>query len=208
VNQISGSTPFKIKYKYTDLYVAPKSTSSVMGTLYKGAVVLVVEDSDPYYYKVKLDNGLVGYVYKDSGVISAGATPSKFPVTAEEKPAPSPEPSVNGRAKVSSPAVEKAAPAPRPAPAYTPKASASNGVTRSTESAAPTAARVVGAGPGVTVTSAEIAVYDKPGIIGKQVAKLRRGDRAALISDDGYFYQVRLATGIIGYIPRYAAEKK
>jgi hypothetical protein len=198
---------FKIKYLNTDLLVAPKGTSNSLGTLKKGAVVLITEDADPYYYKVRLDNGLEGYIYKDAGTTAPGLSLTKIASvngTEPKEAAPkSAAPSSNGVAPElpgrRPAATVRASAAPTPAPAPRPRPEIS--------SSAPSTARVVGAGPGITITSAEIAVFDKPGIIGKQIAKLRRGERAALLSDDGFFYQIRLSTGIVGYIPRYAGEQ-
>lgn len=72
------NTPFKIKWQKADLLVAPKGTSNSLGYLKKGAVVIITEDSDPYYYKVFLDNGLVGFVYKDAGEKGRGLQPTKM----------------------------------------------------------------------------------------------------------------------------------
>jgi hypothetical protein len=58
----------------------------------------------------------------------------------------------------------------------------------------------------VAIISGEIAVFDKPGIVGTQVGKLRRGEQVALVAQDDYFYCVTLPNGNAGYIPRYAAE--
>jgi uncharacterized protein YgiM (DUF1202 family) len=195
---------FKIKYVNTDLLVAPKGTSNSLGTLKKGAVVLITDDADPYYYKVRLDNGLEGYIYKDAGKTAPGLTLTKIiavngtePKEAAPKaiaPKAGPVVSTNGAApEVAAPTVRKSVKAPRPRP--------------ETSAPVPSTARVIGAGPSITISSAEIAVSDKPGITGRQVAKLRRGERVTLLSDDGFFFQVKLATGIVGYIPRYAGEQ-
>jgi len=207
LNQISGNTPLKIKYQVADLLVAPKGTSNVLGNLLKGAVVLVIEDSDPYYFKVQLDNGLAGYIYKAAGEIVQGASLSKLPtldspVPAEVATKPVPARSANGTGAPAVTARASRQAAPKSAPAST---SSSSNVRREPSTSA---AKVSSAARGITVTSAEIAVYDKPGIIGRQISKLRRGERAGLLSDDGYFFQIQLSTGVIGYIPRYAAEKK
>jgi hypothetical protein len=208
LNQMSGSTPFKIKYQVADLLVAPKGTSNVLGNLSKGAVVLVIEDSDPYYFKVQLDNGLAGYIYKAAGEIVQGASLSKLspidsPAPAEAATKPVPTRSANGS---STPTVAARAPrqaAPKSAPASTSSNSSSNSRRESSGPATKVSSAAI-----ISVTSAEIAVYDKPGIIGRQIAKMRRGELAGLLADDGYFFQIQLSTGVIGYIPRYAAEKK
>ncbi len=205
----SGSTPFKIRWQKADLLVAPKGTSNSLGSLKKGAVIMITEDNDPYYYKVSLDNGLEGYVYKDAGEKVSGVQPTKMPSLSELGMVTS-----NG---TEGGAAEEAPKSPytngRRIPAVTASTQSTNGngngrvAPRPVQSSVPPAARVVGAGPGVVVTSAEIAVFDKPGIIGKQIAKVRRGERAALLSDAGFFYQIQLSTGVVGYIPRYAAQQ-
>ncbi len=205
MNQMSGSMSFKIRYVNTDLLVAPKGTSNSLGTLKKGAVVLITEDVDPYYYKVRLDNGLEGYIYKDAGKPEPGLSLTKIAsVNGTEPKETTPKPAARSSNGVA-PEVPAAITERRPISTVR-----TNGTPRPRPEAsapAPSTARVVGAGPGITITSAEIAVFDKPGIIGRQVAKLRRGERATLLSDDGFFYQVRLSTGIVGYIPRYAGEQ-
>ncbi len=202
------NTPFKIKWQKADLLVAPKGTSNSLGILKKGAVVTVTEDSDPYYFKVSLDNGLEGFVYKDAGEKVRGLQPTKMPSLSEL--AESSKPSTNGTSSAFGTVtpVEKSASAANGRRPIGGMSRAQNAIPRISESTPPATARVVGVGPGVTITSGEIAVFDKPGIIGNQVAKLKRGERVKLLNDDGFFYQVQLSTGVTGYIPRYAAEEK
>ena len=200
------NTPFKIKWQKAELHVAPSGTSNSLGNLKKGAVVIVTEDSNPYYYKVSLDNGLEGFVYKDAGEKVKGLQPTKLPSLSEM--AEISKPSTNGTGPTMDISVEKSTSAANGRRPIGGMGRARNAVPRITESSPPTMARVEGVGPGVNITSAEIAVFDKPGIIGNQVAKLKRGERVRLLDDDGFFYKIQLTTGVTGYIPRYAAEEK
>jgi hypothetical protein len=189
--------------------MGPSVTYSIYGNLKKGAVVDVIEDASAYYYKVRLDNGLEGYIYKPSGEFTSlpltkitdkelqalasypGVTPSPLMGSMESVEVPV---ATNSTTRTSTRRAAISSANGRP-PARTTTSEASG-------------ARLSPTAMNVEVTSAEIAVFDTPGIIGRQVAKLRRGEKVGLVSQDGFFYQVKLANGVVGYIPRYAAEAR
>lgn len=204
---IYGTAQFKIKHRVTELRVAPGATTSVLGTLRKGAVVTIISDENRYYYKVRLDNGLEGYVYKPAGEITNGATPSRMPAIEEAS-----ESSFSSNGNGASPlppagsAMRRSTVSDRVGTyrngngngnGSKPTVSSSNGNGTMPRS---------GSGRALVVSSAEIAVFDRPGIVGKQVAKLKRGDQVTMIGQDSFFYQVALPNGTSGYIPRYSAD--
>lgn len=178
-----GMAQFKVKYRTVELQVAPGAIASSLGTLKKGAVVTVIADNERYYYKVRLDNGLEGYIYKSAGVLANGAAPTPMPGA----------PETNGKGGALPPA-GGVAPAGR-------SATYRNGSSPLTPSRP-----VNSSGRSLRITSGEIAVFDKPGIVGRQVAKLKRGDQVAMVGEDSFFFQVALPNGATGYIPRYSAE--
>ncbi len=181
-----GTAQFKVKYRTVELQVAPSATASSLGTLKKGAVVTIIAQEDPYYYTVRLDNGLEGYIYKPAGEIVSDISPTPMPRLPGE-------PEGNGSSNGAVPPV-LGGKKPSNSPTYR------NG-------AAPSFSAARASGSGLVITSGEIAVFDKPGIVGKQVAKLKRGDQVMMVGQDSFFYQVALPNGASGYIPRYAAEK-
>lgn len=210
-NNILGSR-FKIKYQKAGLHMGPSVAFSVYGYLKKGAVVDIIEDASAYYYKVRLDSGLEGYLYKPAGEVTS------LPLTRlsdEEMKAlsvympRSETTSMNGAAMSDVPTMgagSRQTPNRRTAV----RTITSNGRTPATkggETVAP-GARLSPTTMNIEISSAEIAVFDAPGIIGRQVAKLRRGERVALVSQDGFFYQIQLANGTTGFIPRYSADAK
>ena len=212
-----GSAQFRVKYKEAALQSGPSGIAGYLGTLHKGAVVEVLADDHPYYYRVRLDNGLEGYVYKAAGELSSGLSGSllsrsETPVPSVEAPAsPSTQvapltPSVNGdysagesvrpAPRIGSSSVRPRMPAARSA-SVPPPARSSNGTGSQ-------AARR--GGQAVVITTSEIAVFDKPGIVGRQVGKLRRGEQVTLVGQDSFFFEVMLTNGLAGFIPRYAGE--
>ncbi len=223
-----GSAQFKVKFRETELKVAPGATTSALGILKKGAVVTVIDtDEDAYYYKVRLDNGLEGYVYKPAGTISQGLTPTRItpertelntngtaPATAmpEMTIAPTmPDTGSNGNGRVM-PANRNGQNGRTMPDRYTRPASPTRNGTSSSGSrssgldvSSNGGGRRAGGGM-VIITSAEIAVFDKPGIVGRQVAKLKRGNQVPLVGQDSFFFQVEVPNGATGFIPRYAAE--
>ena len=183
-----GMTQFKVKYRTVELQVAPGATASSLGTLRKGAVVTVIGDGGRYYYKVRLDNGLEGYVYKPAGQVTNGTAPTPM--------APVPGlTDTNGNGAVP-PANSKAS--------LGQTTTYRNGSSPLSPTSSPGSN---GSGHSLIITSGEIAVFDKPGIVGRQVAKLKRGDQVSMIGQDSFFYQVSLTNGATGYIPRYSAEQ-
>lgn len=211
MESILGSR-FKIKYKQTGLHMGPGVSFSIFGNLKKDAVVDVIEDASPYYYKVRLDNGLEGYVYKPSGEFtslpltkmsdkemqSLSAYKDYMPVSAFPMETNAVEIPVATNGKSTSATRRTAI---RSVNGRPPVRSGSGIPDVSSARLTPTSMNI-------EITSAEIAVFDTPGIVGRQIAKLRRGERVGLVNQDGFFYQVQLANGIVGYIPRYAAEAK
>jgi Bacterial SH3 domain len=207
LDSILGSR-FKIKYKQAGLHMGPSVTYSVYGNLKKGAVVDVIEDASAYYYKVRLDNGLEGYVYKPSGDFTSLPLTK---VTDKELLALAAYSGVVPPAQTAeSPSIEipAASGTTRTATRRTTVIRSANGRPPARTVSESATSRLTPTSMNVEITSAEIAVFDNPGIIGRQVAKLRRGEKVGLVSQDGFFYQVKLANGIVGYIPRYAAENR
>lgn len=223
---IGGATQFRIKYKETAIHSEPSAISGYLGTLRKGAVMEIIGDDHPYYYSVRLDNGLEGYVYKDAGEPVGGLNglrlsidrPSAAARTKSTPPMSGDVPLVgegNGNSSTA-PGAGDVAPARNPGtrpsqsrPAYAPPVRpARNGASYNTASNGTSRQNGTGrAGSAVVITSGEIAVFDQPGIVGRQVGKLRRGEQATIVSKDSFFFQVSLNNGQVGYIPRYAAEE-
>ncbi|HEX2916113.1 MAG TPA: SH3 domain-containing protein [Chloroflexia bacterium] len=220
-----GLSQLRIKYRETHLQKGPSGISGYLGTLRKGAVVEIIGDNHPYYYFVRLDNGLEGYVYKDAGEVTSGVMLTR-PVTTQVEPAP--KETVTPAAPVAEKKATEAftslemespfTPAPRTSPATTHNGNLrSSGSPSSVNGSASRRNASYSASsnrprPGnrtastVVVTTGEIAVFDRPGIVGTQVGKLRRGEQASLLGEDSFFFQVSLTNGAVGYIPRYAAE--
>jgi len=207
-----GTAQFKVKYRVVELQVAPGATASSLGTLKKGAIVTIIGDENPYYYQVRLDNGLEGYIYKPAGELTS-SVPTRLPAVAEVTESnntvpPTPVP----------PTIEKAGPTVRPQPQPRTINNSRNGTNNTSSSVSsntrmPTESSMTGSTPPRTrggrtliITSGEIAVFDKPGIVGRQVAKLKRGDKVAMAGQDSFFFQVSMPNGATGYIPRYSAE--
>lgn len=195
-----GTALFKVKYRTVELQTGPSYTATSLGTLKRGAVVTVIEDSSRYFYKVRLDNGLEGYVYKPAGETTSGLGPTPMPtltmeVKAEKNGYALPSHDIDGAATNG-------------------KLLNGNGSANHNGKSLMSQTSVYNLGPlryngtnkAVEVTSGEIAALDQPGITGRQVAKLRRGDVVSVVNEDSFFYQVSLPNGIVGYIPRYAAE--
>jgi uncharacterized protein YgiM (DUF1202 family) len=206
-----GVNQFRVKYKETALYLGPSAISGYIGTLHKGAVLTVVGDDHPYFYRVQMDNGLEGYVYKASGELSAGLSPTRFgPIEIAESPnGAEPIESANGVIPEATPEKPVRQTRVRPATTTTRSTSRSTGSTSSYSSTSNGARGAASsrAARAVVVTSGEIAVFDKPGIVGQQVGRLRRGAKVPVLAQDGFFYQVELTSGQVGYIPRFAAEE-
>lgn len=207
-----GISQFRVKYQETALYAGPSGISGYIGTLKKGAVVEVVGDDHPYYYHVKLDNGLEGYLYKAAGELTSGLTPTRLNKVEEAVSQDNNfvAPSLNGASPEANGAngssrLTRVRPASASRPNLRPVTTSrektianSNG-----NGTRPTSRN----GRAVVVTSGEIAVFSKPGIVGQQVGRLKRGEKATVIAQDGFFFQVALNNGQVGYIPRYAAEE-
>ncbi len=202
-----GTASFRITYRTLELQTAPALTATSLGTLKRGAVVTILEDVSRYFYKVHLDNGLEGYVYKPGGELSNNLPPTPLP-RVETSPGPNgalPAADIDGavvRNKlngVEPPLKNGSSPAPNHSnnQAQPPTTIYSNMAQRRGNN---------NNGPRLIITSGEIAALDKPGIVGRQVAKLRHNDIVSLVSQDSFFYQVALPNGAHGYIPRYTAE--
>ncbi len=208
------ASQFRVKYKETALHGGPSGISAYVGTLRKGAVVELVADDHPYYYRVRLDNGLEGYVYKDAGELTSGIVGPRLTTVVEDavqKDIAQKDAVQKAMPDVTEPAkpsrLTRIRPGSsansRPATPLPPRPAAnSNGYSASSNGTRP-AGR---ASHSVVVTSGEIAIFSKPGIVGQQVGKLKRGERATLIGQDSFFFQVALSDGQTGYLPRYAAE--
>jgi uncharacterized protein YgiM (DUF1202 family) len=213
-----GTAQFKVKYRTLELQVAPGATASSLGTLKKGAVVTVIADEGRYYYKVRLGNGLEGYVYKPAGELIGSFTPAPAESSNGKK-------EVQETKKLKDTSSKNGTPPPLALEKTRTVSKSRTTTTRNGASAfpstPPTSSSVSGvtsasSGSGVklpsadakdvTITSAEIAVFDKPGLIGKQVAKLKRGDQVTVLGQDGFFFEILLPSGIVGYIPRYAGQ--
>lgn len=240
-NKGLGVSQFRVKYKETTLQIGPSAISGYLGTLRKGAVMEIIGDDHPYYYRVRLDSGLEGYVYKAAGELTSGlgfgggvtlskvnedisrANNGTVNLKKDDVPAPlpnNPPPSASASANGVAPAVDvrkairPAPPAARPARsvASPPTTRSSNNGRSANGSSASYSSSSSGArssgrtSRAVIVTSGEIAVFSKPGIIGQQVGKLKRGEQASLVDQDSFFFQVALPNGEVGFIPRYAAE--
>ncbi len=211
-NKSFGVSQFRVKYKETALHAGPSGISAYLGTLHKGAVVEVVADTHPYYYKVQLDNGLEGYIYKPAGELTTGLSVTRLAKPTEEvKLESSPVlPSTNGTYVESAVTPDKKP--ERLTRVRSVSTSRPSTPPASRNSAASYSAGSNGASPNgrvsqaVIITSGEIAVFNKPGIVGQQVGKLKRGERATLVDQDSFFFKVALSNGQVGYIPRYAAE--
>jgi uncharacterized protein YgiM (DUF1202 family) len=236
MDQQTSIGTFRVKYKETGMYSGPSSISNYLGTLRKGATLDILDDSDSYYYMVRTSSGDTGYVYRDAGEVVGGisavrrSTPLSLAKTETYTNGYS-----NGSSNGNGANAWAIAPAETPAPTTNGNGNGSNGLisarstTRSVRQPAarppsvrPATPRTTQSGMGVMISSAnrpaarnatkvsiisgEIAVFDKPGIVGTQVGKLRRGDQVALVAQDDYFYCVTLSNGNAGYIPRYAAE--
>ena len=202
-----GTASFVIRYRTLELQTAPALTATSLGTLKRGAVVSILEDVSRYYYKVRLDNGLEGYVYKPGGELSNNLPPTPLP-SIEIRPGPNgalPAADIDGavaRNKLngvepplkngSSPALNHNSNQAQPSTTIYSSMTQRRGNNSS--------------GPRLIITTGEIAALDKPGIVGRQVAKLRHNDVVGLVSEDSFFYQVALPNGSYGYIPRYTAE--
>ncbi len=223
-----GSTQFKVKYREIALQSGPSAISGYLGTLHKGAVMDVVGDDHPYYYLVRLDNGLEGYVYKAAGELTTGAQVTRSTpiekatpeVTAsatktDKTTIPAPEPTGNARSApvlpdmtmdaMRRPSTTRQAPAAPRTPPIRPagrSSSSSNGYSSSSSGSRPLSR----GGNTVVITTGEIAVFDKPGIVGRQVGRLKRGEQVTLVGNDSFFFEVSLTNGQVGFIPRYAAE--
>lgn len=198
-----GTASFKIRYRTLELQTAPALTATSLGTLKRGAVVTILEDVSRYYYKVRLDNGLEGYVYKPGGELSNNLPPTPLPPV-ETKPGPNgafPSADIDGAVarnklngvepplkNISNPDNNLMQPHPTVYSLMAQQRNSNDG------------------GPRLIITSGEIAALDKPGIVGHQVAKLRHNDIVSLVSEDSFFYRVALPNGTHGYIPRYTAE--
>lgn len=219
-----GSSQFRVKYRETPLLSGPSGISGYIGTLRKGAVLEVLEDAHPYYFLVRLDNGLEGYVYKGAGELTSGLSLTRLKeqemTVAPPAIAPGLEISPNGATPDNSTeavkrptrlsTVTRTTPPARPVrPASRPRNGASpNGTTGSYGySASSNGARNNGRmARTVVIITGEIAVFSKPGIVGQQVGKLRRGEQVSVLDQDSFFFQVSLPNGQVGFIPRYAAE--
>ena len=207
-----GISQFRVKYKETALYAGPSGISGYIGTLKKGAVVEVVDDDHAYYYHVRLDNGLEGYIYKAAGELTSGLTPTRLDKVEESVPLDNNfvMPNVNGAGPepngVSSPSqLTRVRPASVSRPNLRPvTTSREKSIANSNGNGTRPTSRN---GKAIIVTSGEIAVFSKPGIVGQQVGRLKRGEKVMVVAQDGFFFQVALNNGQVGYIPRYAAEE-
>ncbi|MEI6043695.1 MAG: SH3 domain-containing protein [Chloroflexota bacterium] len=227
-----GTAQFKVKFRTVELQVAPGATASSLGTLKKGAVVSVLADANPYYYKVSLGNGLEGYVYKPAGTLSGSIpTPAEKGTSNETKgtkavrttketktikaatrETKAVKATSTSNGSIASLKVEKSSTASRS------KTTASKGGLNALPSKTKSSSGVASSNSGggvkssssdgqdLLITSAEIAVFDKPGLIGKQVSKLKRGAQVTMLTQDGFFFEVLLPGGTVGYIPCYSGR--
>lgn len=248
-NATYGTQLYKVKYRTVELQTAPAFTATSLGTLKRGAVVTILDDSNPYHYQVRLDNGLEGYVYKAAGEITSGLNPTPMPQTnlkLSETPdgAVSPKSGPNNPSNgiVSSNGTSNGTVSSNgnglsndffTAPGSTEylikeKNGRSNGTRRGLDrynsprhsnngngSVSENGTLTFGnlssgrnndRASSVKITTSEIAALDTPGIVGRQVAKLRRGDIVSVLKEDSFFYEVALPNGQSGFIPRYAGE--
>lgn len=220
-----GTQLYKVKYRTVELQTAPAFTATSLGTLKRGAVVTILNDAETYHYKVRLDNGLEGYVYKAAGAVISGLNPTAMPELTIK-------PAENHRNGTSNGVVSNNGSSNgffsgtdstdylitnkngngsgRKTERYTPSRNGSSNGFEADSSAMTFGNLSSGHSNSTTravkIITGEIAALDKPGIVGHQIAKLRRGDVATVLSEDSFFYEVALPNGQVGFIPHYAAE--
>ena len=237
-NSLAGSNAaagpqFEVTYRETQLFMAASQIGGTLGTLRKGARMMIIGDPDPYYYRVRLPNGIEGFVYKAAGAQS-GSLEGLAPDTIEATPDLSAA-DASSEPRSPAPSVRRPTAAPRPRPSVqtdntlgydlssgdfdvAPPSvgyglSSSEGNTSRRAAPAPRPNSITNrrtttsaeTGRSLVIVSAEIAVLDSPNIVGHQLTKLRRGDTVSIIGSDSFFYEVEIS-GLHGFVPRYAGE--